>query len=503
MIILEAFGIKKNFGGVIALRDGNLTCKEGKVTGLLGANGSGKSTICKIITGNYSGDGGRILYCGREVSYKNPNDAKKNGIAMVFQNLSVVPDLNVWQNVVLGMEQKKGLFTDNKSDKAKAEHIIAKLSPGLDIDKKVSDLSPGEMQIVEIAKAIATRPRLLILDEPTAALEQAQVKNLFRYMRELTADGVGMIFTSHRLLEVMEICDDVIVFRNGANVGAVDFSTQEKDMDQIVSLITGETAAQQTKKEYAESSGEYALEVENLNYGKYLVDVSFKLNKGEILGIGGLHGQGQDELLLALAGAVRGTAKSVTLGGRPVKLNSPRSAIRSGIMLVPGDRQNEGLFLENTIYMNMIYPKLALRNQPVFTPRTKYRGESEKIVDILSVKTQSIDVPVNNLSGGNQQKVLVGKWLSFDMNVLLLADPAKGVDVGAKYDLYKFMENMVKERRVSIILYASDNVELVSHCDRVLVMYEGQIVSELKGNEISEDNIVAASMHISPQQASI
>ena len=503
MIILEAIGVKKHFGGVIALSGANLTCEEGKVTGLLGANGSGKSTISKIITGIYGKDGGKIIYQGREASFKNPNDAKRNGIAMVFQNLSIVPDLNAWQNVVLGMEQKKGLFIDNRNDKAKAEAIIEKLSPGLDIDKNVCGLSPGEMQIVEIAKAIAARPRLLILDEPTAALEQVQVKNLFRYMRELAADGVGMIFTSHRLLEIMEICDDVVVFRNGANVGEIDFATQEKDMDLIVRMITGEKAAEQTKREYTKGSEDYVMEVQNLNYGKYLVDVSFKLIKGEILGIGGLHGQGQNELLHALAGAASGAAMKVTVNGKPVRLASPQHAIRNGIMLVPGDRQNEGLFMENTIYMNMIYPKLALKNPPIFTPRVKYRDESEQIVDVLSIKAESVNMPVNNLSGGNQQKVLVGKWLSFDMNVLLLADPAKGIDVGAKYDLYSFMENMVKERQMSIILYASDADELIAHCDRVLIMYEGSIVSELKGSEITEDNIVAASMHISRQQASV
>lgn len=501
MVILEATGIKKRFGGVIALSNGNLTCKEGKVTGLLGANGSGKSTISKIITGVYSSDEGKIVYNGKEVSYKNPIEAKKDGIAMVFQNLSIVPDLNVWQNVVLGMEKKKRLFLNNNDARAKTEKIIEKLSPGLDLDKKVSELNSGEMQIVEIAKAIAMEPKLLILDEPTAALEQAQVKSLFAYMRELAANGVGMIFTSHRLWEVMEICDDVLIFRNGANVGEIDFSKHEKDMELMVSLITGETGVSETQKEYKEIPEEYVLEVENLNYGKYLVDVAFKLKKGEILGIGGLHGQGQNELMFALAGGAKGASMNSTLNGKQVKLNSPQTAIRNGILLVPGDRQNEGLFLDNSIYMNMIYPKLALKKQPVFTPEAKYRSESEEIVKNHSIKAESIDIPVNNLSGGNQQKVVVGKWFTFDMNVLLLADPAKGVDVGAKRDLYKFIENLAKDRQVGIVLYASDNDELINYCDRVLIMYEGQIVSELKGKEISDDNIIAASMHISSQQA--
>jgi ribose transport system ATP-binding protein len=415
---------------------------------------------------------------------------------MVFQNLSLVPDLTVWQNIVLGAEQKKGMGLDNKSAKEISEKIISKLHPGLDINKKVNQLNPGEMQIVEIAKAISADPRLLILDEPTAALEQAQVKNLFAYMRELASQGVSMIFTSHRMWEVMEICDDVIIFRNGQNVATIDFEKEGKDAEKIISYITGESKNVACEITNREINGETVLSIKNMNYGKLLKDISFELKKGEVLGIGGLAGQGQNELMLALAGAYADMKCEAEINGRKIKLTKPVNAVRNSILLVPGDRQLEGLFLKDSVYTNIIYPKLALKRQPLFTPAKKYRAECNHIVKTLSVKTHNIDTSVGTLSGGNQQKVVVGKWLTFDINVLLLADPAKGVDIGAKRDLYQYILDMVKEKQTSVILYASDSEELIEYCDRVLIMYEGQIVEALEGCNINEDEIVSASMRV-------
>lgn len=496
MPLLTATGIKKLFGGVVALSNGNLTCEEGKITGLLGTNGSGKSTISKIIIGVYGKDGGTIIYDNREINFKNPNEAKMNGISMVFQNLSLMPDLTVWQNIVLGIEKKKGLFLDNKQAIELAQSIIDDLKPGMDINKKVSELNPGEQQITEIAKAISVRPKLLIFDEPTAALEQEEVNSLFRYMRKLAGEGVAMIFTSHRLSEVMEICDNIVVFRNGENVGAMDFAVEEKDADAIVKMITGETEGIHISKEYHDIPDEVVFEVENLCYGKFLHDVSFKLRKGEVLGIGGLAGQGQTELMLALAGNYRQTQCKAQVNGQKVALTKPSNAVQNGVLLVPGDRQKEGTFQRNSIYYNMIFPKLGLKKQPLFTPRKKYREEAEQVCQALSVRAKNIDVDLYTLSGGNQQKIVVGKWLPFDINVLLLADPAKGVDVRAKKDLYDFIMNMVREKNMSVILYASDSDELISYCDRLLIMYEGEVVSELVGSEITEDNIVARSMRV-------
>lgn len=497
MIILKATGMKKCFGGVIALSNANLECRKGRITGLLGANGSGKSTISKIITGVYDADAGTIVYNGKKVKYRNPNEAMKDGIAMVFQNLSLVADLTVWQNIVLGAEEKKGLFLNNKIAREISRGIIDQLLPGIDIEKKIYELNPGEMQIVEIAKAISANPKLLILDEPTSSLEQAQVKSLFNCMRDLAKKGVAMIFTSHRLWEVMEICDDVTIFRNGENVASIDFHTDGKDPDKIIGHITGEEQKAKYQRNRGTVTDETVLSIKDLNYGKYLRNINFELKKGEILGIGGLAGQGQDELMLALAGNYSGVQCNSKLNGKKIKLNKPANAIRNGILLVPGDRQRQGLFLKHSIFTNVVFPKLGLKRQPVFTPRKKHMEECKRVIDVFSIKTDSMDTPVNNLSGGNQQKVVVGKWLTFDTNVLLLADPAKGVDVGAKRDLYDHILNLVKEKRVSVILYASDNEELIEYCDRLMIMFEGQIVAILDGDEINEDKIIESSMCVS------
>lgn len=496
VIVLEATGIKKHFGGVVALANTNLVCQRGRITGLLGANGSGKSTMSKIIAGVYSADAGEIILNGKPVKYRNPNEARKDGIAMVFQNLSLVSELTVWQNIVLGAEERRGVFLNNRAAMDISKEIVDQLLPGLDIGKKVYELNPGEMQIVEIAKAISAEPKLLILDEPTAALEQAQVKSLFSYMRILVEKEVAIVFTSHRLWEVMEICDDVIIFRNGENVGSINFTKDVKDPEKIIGYITGESQKAKVEKSRDTVSGETVLSIKSLNYGEFLRDVTFELKKGEILGIGGLAGQGQHELMLALAGNYPGISCEAEIKGKKIKLTRPANAIRNSILLVPGDRQLEGLFLKHSVFTNIIFPKLGLNRQPLFTPRKKYRKESERVIDTLSIITHSLDMPVNTLSGGNQQKVVVGKWLSFDTNVLLLADPAKGVDVGAKRDLYEYIVNQVKEKNMSVILYASDNEELIEYCDRLMIMYEGRIVATLEGEDINDDTITATSMRV-------
>jgi len=496
MPVLEAKGIQKRFGGVIALSDGNVKCEKGKITGLLGMNGSGKSVTSKIITGIYGADKGEITYNGKVVRFRNPDEARRCGISMVFQNLSLINDLNVWQNVTLGTEKNKGLFLDDRDARKITKDILEQLLPGMDIERKVHELTPVEMQVVEIAKAISVRPSVLILDEPTASLEKEQVRSLFEYMRKLAAEGVAMIFTSHRMREVMEICDDIIVFKNGATVGTVDFSNGERDVNKIISMITGEERSANMAREYRKLPDNYIFEVDNLCLNRLLQDVSIHLKRGEMLGIGGLTGQGQHELMLALAGYYKKISCEAKINDKKVKLNRPVRAIRSDIMLVPGDRQAEGLFLKHSVFFNMIFPKYCLKRQKLIIPKKKYRAECKDIAGTLSIRMKDINVAVDTLSGGNQQKVVVGKWLSFGIKVLLLSDPAKGVDIGAKQDLYKFISELIKKQDMSVILYASDSEELLEYCDRVLIMYEGKIAAELEGDRLNEEEIVAASISI-------
>ena len=502
MVLLEVKGIKKRFGGVIALSDGNLTCEAGRITGLLGANGSGKSTISKIVTGAYAKDEGSILFEGKEVNFKDPHEAKRNGIAMAYQNLSLIPDLTVWQNIVLANEPKQKLFLKPSEAKKIAEEILKDLYPALDIERTVSRLSPGEMQIVEIAKAVSTNPKVLFLDEPTAALEQKEVKKLFEYMRKMAQKGVAMIFTSHRLWEIEEICDDIMIFRNGANSGYINFDEVGKDKSMILQALTGEAEGMIAEKEYKNWPKDNYLEITGLTYGKILNHIDFTLNKGEILGIGGLAGQGQAELLLALAGNYPRMRMTVKKEGRPVKLSNPVKATREGIFLVPGDRQKEGLSMKNSIYENVVFAKMWQKKSRFIIEKEKTMRKTEEIIKALSIKTDSMDAKIATLSGGNQQKVVVGKWLPFDIQVLLLSDPAKGIDIAAKKDLYEFIMKMVKDTDMSVILYASDNDELVSYCDRIAIMYEGKIVEELCGEEITDGNIIRASMCLKKEEVS-
>jgi len=494
-MVLEAKGIKKRFGGVVALTNGNLTCQAGRITGLLGANGSGKSTISKIIVGLYNADEGEIRYQGQPVRFKNPDQARHEGIAMVYQNLSLVGDLSVWQNIVLGNEKYKGAFLDNRVARELSKSILSHLMADFDIERNVFDLSPGEMQIVEIAKAIAAEPKLLILDEPTSALEKNEVKNLMAYMRTLAERGVAVTFTSHRLWEVMEICDEVTIFRNGENVEHIDFSLDGRHEERIVGHITGEKREKYVKA-CSSRCEESLFAVKNLNYGTSLRDVSLVLNRGEILGIGGLAGQGQQELMLALAGAYPGASCQAQVLGKPVRLVRPSNAIAENILLVPGDRELDGLFSKHTVYNNILFPKLGLKKQPLVLDKKANSEECDRVIKALSIKTQNRETTVATLSGGNQQKIVVGKWFLFDTNVLLLSDPAKGVDIGAKRDLFAYITAQVQKQKMGVLLYASDNEELIEYCDRVLIMYEGRIVAELEGEDINEDRIIAASMGI-------
>jgi ribose transport system ATP-binding protein len=294
----------------------------------------------------------------------------------------------------------------------------------------------------------------------------------------------------------MDICDDIVVFRNGKDVATIDYTQDVKDPQQIVDYITGEARTEEAGKRESAATEEILLKVENLKHGRYIRDVSFTLRKGEILGVGGLAGQGQHELMLALAGNYPGLSGHVEINGRHVELTKPSRAIENDILLVPGDRQLEGLFLQHSVFRNLVFPRVGLKGHPLRVPEKRYKEEANEIIEALSVVTHSLESPVNTLSGGNQQKIVVGKWLPFDIDVLLLADPAKGVDVGAKHDLYEYILRLVHDKEMGVILYASDNEELIDYCDRLMIMYEGQVVTTLEGEDINEDAIVTASLQV-------
>lgn len=492
MVLLEAKGIKKSFGGVRALVGADFSCDEGEIVGLLGANGSGKSTFSNIVMGLLPRDDGEIVLGGEPVRFHNPMEAIRNGVVMVHQHLSLIPDMTVWENISIGHEEvARGGVINRRASRQKAQKVLRKLDPNIDLEQKVKTLAPAEQQLVEIAKAISKDFQLLILDEPTAALEQTEVKKLFGLLHELKAEGKTMIFISHRLGEVLELCDYVVVFRNGNTVGKVEFAEDGQDEARIVSLMTGAETLQTTVAETVQPGDEVRVEVSALAAAG-LHDITFNVRRGEIVGIGGLQGQGQEELLFVLSGLIAPEEGEFRVDGERVPLRHPSDAIHQGVVLVPGDRMKEGLFPHHSVFMNMIYARFG-SGAPWWIPFDRYARETDEVIEALRIKTEDLETEIRKLSGGNQQKVVVGKWLPLSPKVMLLSDPAKGVDVHAKRELFETVGRLAAEG-TSVILYASDNDELLTYCHRVLVMYEGQIAEEIGEADLTEDNLVAAAL---------
>lgn len=498
MSLFHVKNIEKNFDGVQALRCGELEIEEGKIVGLLGANGSGKSTISKIICGIYTPCCGEMLYNGEPVTICNPEDARRMGIVMIHQHLSLINELTVWENIFLGREATRRFgFFDKAKNKKEASRILSKLTDTIDPEEKVANLSPSGKQIVEIAKALSQNPKILILDEPTAALEQSQVKALFEILLKLKNDmNVSMVFISHRMWEVVKICDKITVFRNGETVGHVNLEEEEFDENKVVSMITGKSTAGSHRSEERKISDEVRLTVENLSVDGCLDDVGFHLRKGEILGIAGLSGQGQEELLLALAGFIKKDSGRFSVDGKYVRIKNTRQAIGSGIMLVPGDRHEEGAFLEHSVSDNVAYPYYGAKKSKFIVNKKAVDRITAEAITTMNVIPPRPEVVLKKLSGGNQQKVVVGKWLNLNPKVFLLSDPAKGVDVDAKEEMYAVVRRL-SERDTSVILYASDNEELINVCDRVLVMFEGKIVANLEKEQVTDEQIVERSLGLS------
>lgn len=491
MYYLEAKSLEKNFGGVQALGDGNLRVKKGRICGLLGANGSGKTTLSRLLTGIYKLSAGSIMLDGEEVDIKNPYTAQKLGIVMVHQNLSLLDDLTVWENIALGHESLKTAgFVDKSSCISTAKEALQKLTDDISVFKLVKELAPAQKQLVEIAKALSKDARLLILDEPTAALTKSEVEKLFAVMRSLKQQGITIIFISHRLWEVVEICDQIVVLRNGKTVGEMDFEYEEKNEKRIVSMITGQ---KENVCDYDRANAcmqNAVLKVEGLCASGALYDISLELKQGEILGVTGLQGQGQEQLLEVLSGITPFESGQVKLHGEKLRSNKIKRCIQKGMVLVPGDRHKEGLFLSHTIYENFIFPRLLEKKSKLFVNKKKLEKDVKDAIGRLNLVPTDQSRPVELLSGGNQQKVVIGKWLALNPTVLLLSDPAKGVDVEAKSELYKLICELAK-KGASVILYASDNDELLSICDRLLIMFEGRVVQSIQNDGLTDEKLTA------------
>ncbi len=493
---LSAQNVVKRYGGVLALSDGNLEVNSGEVVALIGANGSGKSTMSKIINGVVVLDGGQLLLDGNPVQFTSPQAAKAVGISTVFQELSLIPQMTVADNIWLTREPLgTGRMVNRKAVNAKTEELLALFAGTFKTDLRpdlpVSELPPDEKQIVEILKAISLDPRMLILDEATASLDSRQVQRLFELVNKWKADGKAIVFVSHRMEEIFRIADRYSVLRNGKTVGAGNI----KDVkgNDLVSLMVDKNSVFSFARESGQKEeGPICLKADDL-HSRILRGVSFNVRQGELIGIGGLQGQGQRDLLLALFGDIPFTG-NVQYNGKPVHFRHPRQAMRNGFALVPGDRAREGLLYIRSILENLQLPSWARYGLPLKINQAK--KDAEQTGASLNLKMASLSEPVSSLSGGNAQKVVIGKWLMRQPGLLLLDDPTKGVDVGTKAEFYSLLTKLCGEGK-TILFYSSDDEELVGLCDRVLVLHDGRIKTELSGAALTKENLIAASLGVS------
>jgi ribose transport system ATP-binding protein len=482
----------KTYGGVTALADGNLTVQSGEVMALLGANGSGKSTLSKILTGVITPNSGRVSIDGRAVSFASPTEARRAQISAVYQELSLIPDLTVAENIWLAHEPLRGGFVQRRAMAARTRDLLAlfagMVKPNLQPDAPIHTLTPDERQIVEILKALSFDPALMILDEATASLDRQQVTRLFELIGAWKRSGMAVVFVSHRMEEIFRIADKATVLRNGRTVGERAIAqTDERELVEM--MIEGASALHRDHGDYIPSSSPVRLRVEDMRT-ETLRGVSLTLRDGELLGLGGLQGQGQSDLLMALFGALRSSGQ-ITLSDAPVHFRHPKDAMRAEVALVPGDRGAEGLLLIRSILENLLLPSWGRYGLPLRTAQA--RADGDQAAQELRMVMASLDAPVSSLSGGNAQKVVIGKWMLRSPKLLLLNDPTKGIDVGAKAEFYALMERL-RDAGTAILFYSSDDDELLGLCDRVLVLHDGQISAELSGRSLTRESLVAASM---------
>jgi ribose transport system ATP-binding protein len=489
-IILEMRNITKRFPGVLALDKARLTLRKGKVHVLLGENGAGKSTLIKAITGAYVPDEGEIFLEGRPVKLDNPIHARQVGISVVYQEFNLINDLDVAKNIFLGKELMTGgsFVMNNRAMYSKSEEYLDQIGAKIDPRTLIRNLGVAAQQMVEITRAISTDCKILILDEPTAVLTEQEIERLFDTVTILKARGVAIVFISHRLDEIGRIGDEVTVMRDGAYVDTLPIENGNVDIDQLVRLMVGREITNKFPKEEV-SIGKEILKVENLSRAGVLKNINLTLHAGEILGIGGLVGAGRTETAKAIFGFDKADTKRVFVFGREAPIRRPRDAIKLGIGLAPEDRKAEGLNLDMSIMNNVIMACADKMSRFGILNGKRRTNVPETLVKKLRIVTPSIHQYVQNLSGGNQQKVVLAKWLAVGSRIIIFDEPTRGIDVGAKVEVYQLMNNMVREG-AGIIMISSELPELLAMSDRILVMHEGQISGELTRQEATQEKIL-------------
>lgn len=488
-VMLEMTGIEKRFPGVHALKNCHFDLKKGEIHALIGENGAGKSTLMKILTGVYGKDGGTILYNGEEINVTTPKEAQNLGISIIHQELNLMPDLTAAQNIFIGREATKlgGLYLSESKQNRAAKSLFELLNLDLDPKTKVRDVTVAKQQMIEIAKALSFNSKILIMDEPTAALTESEIRELFKIIAGLKEQGVGIVYISHRMEELFEISDRITVMRDGEYIDTK--TTAETSMDEIIRLMVGRTIYEPPKEASHVKGNDVVLEVKNLNAGKEVKDVSFSLRRGEILGFAGLMGAGRTETARAVFGADKIDSGEIFINGKKAHIRSPKDAVKHGIGYLSEDRKQFGLALGMNIEANTVLANYENFNTGGIVNDKKAAEAAKKYVDMLKTKTPSTKQLVGNLSGGNQQKVVIAKWLCRDCDILIFDEPTRGIDVGAKSEIYKLLTDLAEQGK-SIIMISSELPEILRMSDRVVVMCEGRITGTLDISEADQEKIM-------------
>ena len=482
---IEMKGINKSFGSNQVLKDAGFLLKDGEVHALMGENGAGKSTLMKILTGVYTRDSGTVLVDGKEVVYKSPQEAEKAGIVFIYQELNVLFDLTVEENLFMGKEiTKKFGICDRKAMREKAKEVMDRMGVDIPINAVMSDLSVGQQQMVEICKALMVDAKVLIMDEPTAALTQSETEGLFKLIKSLREKGVSIVYISHRM---EELCDRITILRDGTYVDTKFI--KDITMDDIVKMMIGREIGERYPKREGVEIGEEKLRVEGLTKEKKFKDVNFSVKAGEVLGVSGLMGAGRTEIMQAIFGNLPLDSGKIFIEGNEMKIKSAQDAIKAGIGFITEDRKTEGLLLEKSISENIVLANLDKVSDKGVVKKAKVEEIVKKGIDEFRIKCFGPQHECNNLSGGNQQKVVFAKWVYTDPKILILDEPTRGVDIGAKKEIYSVINDLAA-KGVAIILVSSELPEVLGMSDRIMVVHEGKVTGIIDANEADQEKVM-------------
>lgn len=484
---IEMKGINKAFGSNQVLHDAGFVLEDGEVLALMGENGAGKSTLMKILTGVYKKDAGTITIDGKEVNFKNPQEAEKAGIVFIYQELNVLYDLTVEENLFMGKEITKFFgICDKKAMRAKAQEVMEKMGVNIPVDAVMSDLSVGQQQMVEICKALMVDAKVLIMDEPTAALTERETESLFKVMKSLREKDVSIVYISHRMEEIFELCDRITILRDGSYIGTEKIS--EIDMDGVVRMMIGREIGERFPKRDVKI-GDVVLRVEGLTREGIFHDVSFDVRAGEVLGVAGLMGAGRTEIMRAIFGCIPKDQGNIYIEGQKVRIKNPEQAIKAGIGFITEDRKTEGLLLEKSISDNIEIANLKTISQKGVLSRKKEKDLVKKEIEEFHIKCFGPWHECNNLSGGNQQKVVLAKWIATNPKILILDEPTRGVDIGAKKEIYNVI-NQMAALGVAVVMVSSELPEVLGMSDRIMVVREGEVRGVLDGKAADQEKIM-------------